>query len=138
MKKLPFDKKPKKIKRWSMKKADDMFSEWIRARDGKCLRCALEGKTTTERLTCSHYWGRRNAALRYEPDNCITLCWFRCHLYGWEKEKHGKYRDFMIERLGIKRFEELRAIYYAPSIKMKDAIEKCKQMLAVKSDGAGS
>ena len=79
----------KKTKPWKTYRADAKFSEWIRERDKKCLRCG-----TTENLTCSHFWSRSKSALRYEPDNCIALCAWKCHIYGWEKEKQGEYRDF--------------------------------------------
>lgn len=62
------------------KRADHLFSEYIRKRDGKCLRC---GKTDT--LQCAHIIGRRNHHLRYDPQNAITLC-YACHIHWWHKE----------------------------------------------------
>lgn len=121
MKKLP---KLKKIKLWSTTRADKEFSLFIRNRDGKCLRCGA-----TDSLTCSHFWSRRISALRYEPDNCITLCAWRCHIFGWEKEKQGEYRDFMIQRLGQERYEDLKRIYYQSRMKRKEAIERCMALL---------
>lgn len=93
----------KKSKPTTSKKADILFSKWIRERDQKCLRC---GKTTN--LTCSHYWSRIHSATRYDPDNCDTLCWLPCH-YTWEHEKHGDYRDFKLKQLGPKRYKALES-----------------------------
>lgn len=119
---IPLPKLKKKA--WSTDKADKEFSKWIRARDGKCLRCG-----TIENLTNSHFWTRKNSALRYEPDNCITLCAWKCHIYGWEKEKQGAYRDFMIERLGMERYEELRKIFYQSKMTRREAIQRCRELL---------
>ena len=106
-----------KKKIWSSQKADNEFSKWIRRRDGKCLRCG-----TTDNLSNSHFWSREKSALRYEPDNCIALCTWKCHIYGWEKEKAGAYRDFMIARLGEARYEELKKIYYQSKMNRREAI----------------
>lgn len=71
-------KKPTKTK--LKKRADALFSEYIRKRDGYCLHC---GKT--ENLQCSHIVGRLNHHLRYDPQNAITLC-YACHIHFWHKE----------------------------------------------------
>lgn len=95
-------KKEKHI--WTFKKADTKFSEYIRNRDGKCLRC---GKTKF--LQNSHFFSRIHYATRYDPDNCITLC-YGCHYgnqKGWEYDQAGEYRDFMIARLGVERYNKL-------------------------------
>lgn len=89
-------------KLWSMKKADQEFSKFIRERDGNCQRCG-----TTENLTCSHFWGRSHKATRYDPNNCVAVCWMPCHKYHWEKEKQGDYRDFMISWLGEEEYAAL-------------------------------
>lgn len=123
--------KVKSIKLWSSGKADIEFSKWIRTRDGKCLRCG-----TTENLSNSHFWSREKSALRYEPDNCITLCLWKCHIYGWEKEKQGAYRDFMIGRLGVKRYKELEVIYYQSKVTRKEAIISCMKLLGNKKASA--
>lgn len=63
------------------KEAHKLFSQYIRQRDGKCMRC---GKTTS--LQCSHI--RSVGAYKYlefEPQNAIALC-LKCHLYWWHKE----------------------------------------------------
>lgn len=119
------NKKVKSPKLWALSRADAEFSKWIRARDGKCLKCG-----GSNRLSCSHFWSRSIKALRFEPDNCITLCWFSCHKHGWEKQKHGKYGDFMLAWLGKDRFAELKAIAYDEKrMSQKEAIERCMKFL---------
>jgi len=106
-----------------MSKADEEFSKYIRARDGKCVRCG-----TVKNLTCSHFWARQHKATRYDPKNCVTLCWMPCHKYHWEKEKQGEYMDFMIQWLGPAGYMELeqRARSTKP---LADAILECMQLL---------
>ena len=117
----------KKKKIWSTTVADDKFSLWIRQRDKRCLRCG-----GTEFLTCSHFWGRTKSALRFMPDNCITLCYWKCHIdhnRGWEHAKQGEYRDFMIKRLGKKRYDELEKLYYQSKMTRQEAIKELMSWL---------
>lgn len=123
MKKKKTAKKTAKPKLWTSAKADKLFSLWVRARDGKCVRC---GKTSN--LQCSHFWSRQISATRYEPDNCVALC-AGCHLYKWEIEKQGEYRDFMIWWLGDERYESLRRQSQS-IVKRRDAIVKLMTWLA--------
>lgn len=107
-----------------MKKADEEFSKWIRARERACVRC---GKIPNQ-STCSHFWPRQHKATRYDPENCDTLCWMPCHKYQWEKEKQGEYRDFMIRKLGVEAYEALerRARSVMP---LKTAIIACMRLV---------
>ena len=89
---------------WSLKRADAEFSRFIRDRDGKCKRCG-----TTKNLTCSHFWARQHKGTRYDPKNCLAVCWMPCHKYHWEKEKQGDYRDFMLKWLGEEEYKTLEA-----------------------------
>lgn len=118
-------KKQSKQKVWTTERADAEFSKWIRNRDKVCMRCG-----TTKNLTCSHFWVRQHSATRYDPDNCVAVCWMPCHKYHWEKEKHGDYRDFMLKRLGEEKYKELekraRSIY-----PRYNAIVDCMKLLGV-------
>jgi 5-methylcytosine-specific restriction endonuclease McrA len=61
-------------------KVDGVFSEYIRTRDGCCVRC---GATTN--LQCSHTIPKSHGnILRYDERNGITLC-YHCHLSWWHK-----------------------------------------------------
>jgi len=84
------------------RKADALFSAWIRARDGH--RCVVTG---SERFPqCSHFHSRKFNGTRFDPDNCITLS-AKVH-WDWESKKATTYRDFMIKRLGEERYLSLR------------------------------
>lgn len=108
---------------WTTKKADAEFSKWIRARDKKCARCGTE-----KNLTCSHFWARQHSKTRYDPDNCIALCWMPCHKYHWEKEKQGAYRDFMLQWLGQEKYSDLHAKAHQ-TYPRADAIRDCMKLL---------
>ena len=105
-----------KLKIWSTDKADTKFSLFIRQRDQICRfqGCSVGN---VKKLQCSHYIGRAHSATRYDPNNCISLCWrhhFKDKLLGFEyqkqiKEKHGydgQYTLFMKKLLG-KKFKDL-------------------------------
>jgi hypothetical protein len=116
--------KASKIRRkkgiWSTTTADNYFSKWIRARDGKCLRCHR-----TDNLTCSHYIRRAISITRFCPQNCISLCG-ACHA-DWEGPKEG-YTDFMIDYLGTEAFIELQR-RGGRFMSRYDAVAECKAML---------
>lgn len=118
--------KASKIRRkrgeWSTTYADDKFSRFIRQRDGKCLRCH-----TTEGLTCSHYHGRGKSATRFDPINCIALCW-KCH-QEWEGPK-AEYTTFMIERFGVDEFLAL-TLRAGQMMKRSDAVAEFKRFLSI-------
>jgi len=114
------------MKLWKCSYADAKFSKFIRERDQVCQRCG-----TVSFLTCSHFWGRRHSATRFDPDNCVALCSGlgsnQCHEI-WENKKNNEYKHFMLERLGKKRYNELekRARSF---MKRTDAILECMNLL---------
>jgi hypothetical protein len=63
--------KPRKgISRKSLvKKADDAFSRFIRARDKRCVQC---GKT--DELTCGHLFSRIAYSTRWDEDGAMCQC----------------------------------------------------------------
>ena len=115
--------KAKKPKLWSSHKADTEFSLFIRRRDGKCVRCGNKNF-----LQNSHYWSRVHSSVRYDPENCDTLC--AKHHFEWEYDKQGAYRLWKIEQLGEERYALLE--HRKKQFKSRqDAIEECMQFLGV-------
>jgi hypothetical protein len=53
----------------------------------------------------SHFWGRGNKSVRYDFENCDSLC-AQCHMKH-EGNKQGFYRDFKMKQLGKKGYVEL-------------------------------
>lgn len=58
-----------------IKKADKLWSEYIKKRDKRCQRCG-----TTQNLESAHIISRTHTTLRHHPDNGIALC-HKCHMY---------------------------------------------------------
>ena len=120
---------------WSLTKADTEFSKYIRDRD---LICQFPLCSEHERLQCSHWKGRAKNSTRFDPDNCVALCY--SHHYGnkllgfeyqkQELEKHGydgQYTIFMKKRLGDK-YKDLIARSNT-SVKQSDAIAALMKLL---------
>lgn len=85
--------------------ADRLFSDYIRTRDkGTCQRCFTPYELPTSALHCSHFWGRGNKSVRFDPDNAMAAC-YGCHR--WLTANPAAHRDFFLKRLGEKRFDVL-------------------------------
>ena len=93
-----------------IKAMDHLVSQEVkRLAGGKCERCHRPSPKTG----CSHYFSRRYIGTRWNLENLCWLDW-GCH-YNWaEKEKNpgGWYYDFMLKRLGEKKFEALKVKAY--------------------------
>jgi hypothetical protein len=114
----------KKTKSWNSKTADKYFSMEVR-KGGVCQRpnCPYcgNGKRPDTVLQNSHFWGRNHSSTRYELDNADCFC-AGTH-FKWEGEKAGCYREYMLKKLGQKRYDELEKLHNK-LISRKDAIKK--------------
>jgi hypothetical protein len=83
---------------------DKLFSEYIRKKSGGvCEYCQkLFGY---KRLQASHYFGRRNKALRWDERNVSALC-FTCHMVIMTENPHH-HTKWMKEKLGTAGFNSL-------------------------------
>lgn len=85
--------------------ADKAFSNFIRSRDKwTCQRCGKYHSPPTSALHCSHFFSRGKWNTRFDPENCISLC-YGCHRY-WDKHI-TEYEAYKIELLGQQVFEAL-------------------------------
>lgn len=90
-------------------------------------RCELCGKNDAK-LDVHHIFGRRKKSTRYDPQNGIVLCSFRCHKYGKSSphESPETFRRKLIERMGRIPYE---ALYQKSQRPVKyldyDEIKKC-------------
>ena len=84
---------------------DKLMSDYIRARAGwKCERC---GNVPDRRgLHCHHYHRRRKQSVRYDPDNCLSLC-LGCHQFFGENRNEEEV--FMLRKLGQYRLDMLNS-----------------------------
>lgn len=101
-----------------VKKLDKLFSEYIRRRDGKCLRC---GRTDT--LQCAHISSRKNLAGRWNPNNAITLCYTH-HLF-WAHKEPIEFAEWLKENYPM---------YYDESKNVKKTIVKNMDLNQVYED----
>ena len=88
-------------------KADALFSQYIRERDGwVCQRCQRQHEKNKNTLDNSHYWGRGWKSTRFDPENCDSLCKIPCHQL-WGGEDREFYKAFKIKQLGKEGFDNL-------------------------------
>ena len=98
--------------------ADKVFSQYIRTRaDWRCEYCGTDYTDNTVGLHNSHYWSRGKESTRFDPDNCMALCYYH-HLKLGHGDERDEYKRIMIEKLGEKRFKQLD--YRAHQTKRKD------------------
>ena len=98
---------------------DGLFSQFVRMRAmkrvGGCERCLSKKFDITKdngdilpawkQLQNSHYKGRRKLSVRFDEDNCAGLCG-GCHTH--LEHQPDEHRDWKLEQLGEKRFEDLQ------------------------------
>lgn len=104
-------KKAKRVKTPSTAKVKKIFSDMVRERAGwKCVRCGRDCSERRGLLHCSHFWAVGFTATRFDFDNCDALCYV-CHYgqmrTGWEYNKQGEYREFMVKKLGHDGYDRL-------------------------------
>lgn len=122
-------------KLWTVGKADNTFSKWIRQRDGRCMfpGCQRKDDTDIRYMQCSHFYSRAEWATRFDPENCDTAH-RGCHIYHWEHMKNTGYQDFKIEQLGQERFDAMKkrvddAKKIGAYVKHSDRILTCMEFL---------
>ena len=97
---------------------DKLFSDYIRKRaNGVCEVCG--NPTEYKKLQTSHFFGRRNRQVRWNPDNAVAVC-FGCHRkfhespayhYEWftkhlgERFEYLQYQANMIQKLDLQAIE---------------------------------
>lgn len=90
-------------------KADQTFSQYIRKRDKKCMRCHSPVQFNEKGLPvshqASHFFGRGKESTRFDPENCDALC-MACHIR-WGGTDREDYRNFKISQLGEEGFKKL-------------------------------
>jgi hypothetical protein len=94
-------------KRTKIDPADKYFSEYIRKKaNWKCEYCKKDYSDNHQGLHCSHYWSRIHESTRYDPDNCMALCFYHHQILG-HGEGRDEYKRIMIKKLGEKGFQQL-------------------------------
>ena len=94
-----------------IKELDKIISDLVKEKaQGKCVKC----KQVRKQAGVSHYFGRKHMGTRWELDNLDWACW-GCHQYHMEHEKNpgGWYYDYIVKKLGEKRFNTLQIMAYS-------------------------
>lgn len=108
----PRKQKPKKKSKIpKTAKVQTIFNTAVKERGNwVCVRCKKDFTDNKRLLQCSHFWGVGFTATRFDFDNCDPLC-YPCHYgqlrTGWEYNKQGEYRNYMIQKLGVNGYEAL-------------------------------
>ena len=103
-----------------LRKADRLFRQYILKRDDyTCQRCRRQYRQDEDLqgLHVSHYWSRVRENTRFDPDNCVLLC-YGCHRIWGHGDGWPEYTDFMKRKLGERGFYLLAA--RAQECKKKD------------------
>lgn len=93
-------RKPGKKKKSPMKRADELFSRYVRLRDRFCQGCG-----TPNDLQCAHLVTRAYKAVRHDPMNAVALC-KGCHVR-WT-HRPLEWAEWCEERLGAAEWANLR------------------------------
>lgn len=108
-----------------LKKADDVFSKWIRNRDGyKCVICG-----STERIQNGHCFKRGKKRLRFDEHNCNAIC-SSCNYR--DNFEHDHYVGFMLKKYGqeeymrLLKISEIKDAYKIPRYELEELIERYK------------
>ena len=106
--------------------SDTAFSQWIRLRDMKCMRCGSQVELNSEGLPvshqASHFKGRGKEATRFEPLNVDCLC-MGCHFYFTaQPDEHYKWQ---VERKGQEVVDQI--ILQANGYKKRNDKEEVKK-----------
>ncbi len=99
--------------------ADKVFSQFIRLRDGECMRCGSRVELNNNGMPIthqnSHYFSRGREGTRFDPQNCDCLC-YGCHVR-WGGDEREDYKDFKIKQLGLEEFKRLDVKAHTPGKK---------------------
>jgi hypothetical protein len=123
-------KKKSERQKWTQKN-DSLHSLTIRTRDN--FKCQKEGcNASGNHMHCAHIFTRSRLSTRWNLDNAITLCYYH-HLL-WAHREPVEFTLWCIERLGKKKFEELRKKSIACNEKidenrMKEIHDELKQQI---------
>lgn len=86
--------------------ADSWFSKCVRERaEWKCERCG--NQPNKQGLHCSHYHGRGQWGVRFEPLNAFANC-MGCHLY-FEARPH-EFSEWVRNKIGNDNYELLNEL----------------------------
>ena len=127
--KRAFAKVKKKSLSWWIKKADAIFSRFIRQRDkGQCFTCPY--KNEPKKLQNGHFCPRQHMATRFDERNCNAQC-FACNMfYGGRPDAYAlnlqkKFGEGIIKEL----HDQARTIKHWTIPELQDLIKKYESVV---------
>ena len=111
---------------------DIVFSDYIRYRDKwTCQRCNKKYPVKTRGLQCSHFYGRRSYATRFEPANAMALC-YRCHIH--VAEYPMEHVDLWESKFSKEETDRINYLHYQTNVKKnqietEETYQKLRRML---------
>ena len=112
--------------------ADDVFSLWVRERDGKCTGMGVLPGACEGHLQAAHTVGRRNHAVRYSTSNVGTLCQRHHVMVDQAGAEHAKFL-WATSRLGVTGYSELM-LAARPITPRREAVEAALLILTPRQD----
>ena len=92
---------------------DALFSELVRRKaNWTCERCGGNFENQKEIFDCSHFYSRKNRAVRFDFENASGLC-RACHFYFGEHP--GEHAEFFLKRLGREKYDLLSIRAHIPT-----------------------
>lgn len=123
-----------------LRPSDKLFSQYIRLRDRRCMRCGSAVQFNAAGMPishqASHFQGRRKESTRFDPENVDTMCG-ACHQYlganpyehvAWQMKTKGRtiVEAVVLRSNGYKkRDDKMECIIWRTAI--KDLTEKRKR-----------
>lgn len=113
------------------KHCDALFSEIIRKRDGKCMRCK---KRNNVQMHCSHIVSRKHLHGRWNEKNALCKC-SACHRWWhenptraseWLKENYPEWYEesFNIKRVHKMTLSDYKELHAALKARLKELNER--------------
>lgn len=93
-----------------IEKLDKLWSLAVRTRDR--FQCRKEGCPANGRRNSQggHIWGRSHKAVRWDPDNGITMCYY--HHIHWSHREPVEFTEWVVKQIGKDKFEALKKKAY--------------------------
>lgn len=90
-----------------LRPTDTLFSRYMRRKfNFTCQYCGhVYLPDNAGGLDNAHFHGRNHENTRFDVENCLPLCAFRCH--GYLDTHKTEFEAFMLERLGRRRYDLL-------------------------------
>jgi len=90
-----------------LRTSDRLWTQYMRIKQKyTCQKCGrIYPEDNCRNLGVAHFHGRGHENVRFDEENTLCLCSIPCHQ--WFDEHKTEFTEFMLKRLGQKRFDLL-------------------------------